>query len=364
VPASRVHPVGTLHAVVANRLKHAVRGAVALSAVTVAVSLNPAAANADPTPPANEQDAQKQVEQQTAQADQIGQQYLAAKDDLAAKQADVANATADIDRYGKQLTDAQAKEEQFRGQVDQVAAAAFDGAQFTQLSALLTGKSAQDFLDQSSALQLLAQQNSSVLDTYEGAVKSASDAKTKATAAQKKAKDASDAAQKILDDLQTKKDAATKAVNDAKAAVAKLSAAAKQSLGAAGNMGTFIGPAGAAGTAMQAALSQRGVMYQWGGETPGEGFDCSGLMQWAWGRAGISLPRSAAAQFGPGKSVARGALQAGDVVFFGTSASNIYHVGMMVSPTEMVHAPTQGEPVQVQPLSVMPDYFGAKRYVG
>ncbi|HEY0497989.1 MAG TPA: C40 family peptidase [Kutzneria sp.] len=351
---------------VANRLKHAVRGAVALSAVTVAVSLNPAAANADPTPPANEQDAQKQVEQQTQQADQIGQQYLAAKDDLAAKQADVASATADIDKYSKQLTDAQAKEEQFRGQVDQVAAAAFDGAQFTQLSALLTGKSAQDFLDQSSALQLLAQQSSSVLDTYEGAVKSASDAKAKATAAQKKAKDASDAAQKILDDLQTKQDAATKAVNDAKAAVAKLSAAAKQSLGAAGNMGTFIGPAGAAGTAMQAALSQRGVMYQWGGETPGKGggFDCSGLMQWAWRQAGISLPRSAAAQYGPGKSVSRGALQAGDVVFFGTSASNIYHVGMMVSPTEMVHAPTEGEPVQVQSLSVMSDYFGAKRYVG
>jgi peptidoglycan DL-endopeptidase CwlO len=364
VPAFRVHPIGTLLAVVANRLKHAVRGAVALSAVTVAVSLNPATANADPTPPANEQDAQKQVEQQTAQADQIGQQYLAAKDDLAAKQADVASATADIDKYGKQLADAQAKEDQFRGQVDQVAAAAFDGAQFTQLSALLTGKSAQDFLDQSSALQLLAQQNASVLDTYEGAVKSASDAKTKATAAQKKAKDAADAAQKILDDLQNKKDAATKAVNDAKAAVAKLSAAAKQSLGAAGNMGTFIGPAGAAGTAMQAALSQRGVPYQWGGEEAGVGFDCSGLMQWAWAQAGISLPRSAAAQFGPGKSVARSDLQAGDVVFFGTSASNIYHVGMMVSSTEFVHAPTQNQVVKVQPLSVMSDYFGAKRYVG
>jgi cell wall-associated NlpC family hydrolase len=364
VPASRVHPVGTLLGVVADKLRHAVRGAVALSAVTVAVSLNPAAATADPTPPANEQDAQKQVEQQTQQADQIGQQYLAAKDDLAAKQADLANATADIDKYGKQLTDAKAKEEQFRGQVDQVAAAAFDGAQFTQLSALLTGKSAQDFLDQSSALQLLAQQNSSVLDTYEGAIKSATDAKAKATAAQTKAKDASDAAQKILADLQTKKDAATKAVNDAKAAVAKLSSAAKQTLGAAGNMGTFIGPAGAAGTAMQAALSQRGVPYQWGGETPGDGFDCSGLMQWAWGQAGISLPRSAAAQFGPGKSVSRSDLQAGDVVFFGTSASNIYHVGMMVSPTEFVHAPAQNQVVKVQSLSVMSDYFGAKRYVG
>jgi len=129
-------------------------------------------------------------------------------------------------------------------------------------------------------------------------------------------------------------------------------------------MGVFIGPAGAAGAAMDAALSQRGVMYQWGGESPNSGFDCSGLMQWAWSQAGVSIPRSAAAQYSVGKSVSKGALQAGDLVFFGSTASNIYHVGMMVSPTQMVHAPTQGESVKVVPLSVMSDYFGAKRLAG
>ena len=339
------------------------RGAVALGAVTAMVGLNPGAATADPTP-SNAQDAQKQVEQQTQQADQIGQQYLAAKDDLAAKQADLAKATADIDTYGKQVADAQTKEEQFRGQVDQVAAAAFDGAQFTQLSALLTGKSAQDFLDQSSALEMLASQNATVLDTYDKAVKQASDAKAKATDAQKKAQAASDAAQKIFADLQTKQDAAVKAVNDAKAAVSKLSSTVKQALSQGGDTGTFIGPAGAAGAAMAAALGQRGVAYQWGGEFPGKGFDCSGLMQWAWGQAGVSLPRSAAAQYTVGKSVSRDALEAGDLVFFGGSASGIYHVGMMVSPTEMVHAPTEGETVRVVPLSSMSGYFGAKRLVG
>ncbi|REH48710.1 cell wall-associated NlpC family hydrolase [Kutzneria buriramensis] len=337
------------------------RGAVALGAVTAAVSINPGAATADPT-----QDAQNQVQQQTQQADQIAQQYLAAKDDLAAKQAAVAKANADIQTYSQQLTDAQAKEEQYRGQVDQVAAAAFDGAQFTQLSALLTGKSAQDFLDQSSALEMLAAQNSAVLDTYDKAVKSASDAKTKAAAAQKTAQDAADAAQKILADLQTKKDAADKAVNDAKAAVAKLSSAARQSLGGGGgDMGTFIGPAGAAGAAMDAALGQRGTPYHYGMETPGVGFDCSGLMQWAWAQAGVSLPRSAASQYGSGVSVGRGELQAGDLVFFSSGGvSGIYHVGMMVSATEMVHAPTEGESVKVVPLSSLSDYFGAKRLAG
>jgi cell wall-associated NlpC family hydrolase len=337
-----------------------VRGAVALGAVTAAVSINPGAATADPT-----QDAQNQVQQQTQQADQIGQQYLAAKDDLAAKQAAVAKATTDIQTYTQQLADAQAKEEQYRGQVDQVAAAAFDGAQFTQLSALLTGKSAQDFLDQSTELQFLAQQNAVVMDGYDNAIKTANDSKAKAAAAQKTAQDAADAAQKILADLQTKKDAATKAVDDAKAAVAKLSAAAKQALGSQGDMGTFIGPAGSAGVAMDAALGQRGTPYHYGMETPGVGFDCSGLIQWAWAQAGVSLPRSAAAQYGSGVPVSRGDLQAGDLVFFSQGgASAIYHVGMMVSPTEMVHAPTEGEPVQVVSLSVMRDYFGAKRLAG
>jgi peptidoglycan DL-endopeptidase CwlO len=365
VPAGLIRPIGTLQHVVANRIKHVMRGAVAVSVVTAAVSLNPGAATADPTP--NSQDSQKQLRDLTAQADQIGQQYLAAQDDYNAKQAQVAKSDADVQTYTKQLTGAQAKEEQYRGQVDQVAAAAFDGARFTQLSALLTGKSAQDFLDQSSALEMLAARNASVLDTYDGAVKQATDARTKAATAAKTAQDAAAAAQKILADLSTKKQDVDNAVADAKAAVAKLTSAARQSLAGGGDDGTFLGPANAAGAAMRAALSQRGVPYRWGGEIVGQGFDCSGLMQWAFRQAGIPLPRSAAAQYAVGKSVSESDLQAGDLVFFGNSASSIYHVAMFVGDGKVVHAPTEGETVRVVPLADATganDFFGAKRIVG
>ena len=68
--------------------------------------------------------------------------------------------------------------------------------------------------------------------------------------------------------------------------------------------------------------------YKWGGSTPQTGFDCSGLVQWAYAKAGIQIPRVTDAQFAAsnGTPVERGDLQPGDLVFFG-EPGNIYHVG-------------------------------------
>jgi cell wall-associated NlpC family hydrolase len=76
-----------------------------------------------------------------------------------------------------------------------------------------------------------------------------------------------------------------------------------------------------AGTAQGAAAvreaeSQIGVPYVWGGETPGVGFDCSGLVQWAWGKAGISIPRTTETQWPDMLHVALTDLQPGDLLFY------------------------------------------------
>jgi peptidoglycan DL-endopeptidase CwlO len=349
--------------VASHRMKIAMRGALAVTAVAVVVGMNPSSAVADP--PANTQDALKQLNDASKAAEQAQQAFLAANDDLTAKRGARDAATHDIEIFQQQLASAQAQEEVFRGQVDKLAAATYNGAQFTQLSALLTGESAQDFLDQSSALQMVAARNVDVLNTYDAAVTKAADAKAKASDAQKLAQSAKDAAAKILADLDQKKQAAVKAAADAKTALSKLSAADRKALGGDGDLGSFIGPAGAAGVAMQAALAQRGTPYVWGGEAPGSGFDCSGLTQYAYRLAGIGIPRSAAAQYGVGKSVSRDELVPGDLVFFGTSASNIYHVAMYVGNGMVVHAPTEGQNVKVVPVShAGSGYFGAKRMVG
>jgi peptidoglycan DL-endopeptidase CwlO len=102
-----------------------------------------------------------------------------------------------------------------------------------------------------------------------------------------------------------------------------------------------------AATAVRAALSQLGVPYRFAAASPGQAFDCSGLTQWAWGQAGVSLPHFAASQYGMLPHVPLDQLQPGDLVFF---YSDLHHVGIYIGNGMMVHAPRTGDVVKVSPL--------------
>jgi cell wall-associated NlpC family hydrolase len=126
------------------------------------------------------------------------------------------------------------------------------------------------------------------------------------------------------------------------------------------DLSTTAGASPAAAAALAWALAQLGTPYRWGGEGNG-GFDCSGLVQAAYGAAGIHLPRVAQDQFDAGPHLAAGApLQAGDLVFFGTSDLAVDHVGMVFGPGQMVDAPHTGAVVRVEPI-FSEGYLGATR---
>ncbi len=128
--------------------------------------------------------------------------------------------------------------------------------------------------------------------------------------------------------------------------------------------------ASAGGAALDWALAQVGTPYVWGGETPGVGFDCSGLTQAAYRAAGISLPRSAQAQYDAGPLVPGGQpLQPGELVFFGESVTAVDHVGIYVGVQDgqsvMVDAPHDGADVRVEPFpDVVGDAWGDEIYLG
>jgi cell wall-associated NlpC family hydrolase len=137
---------------------------------------------------------------------------------------------------------------------------------------------------------------------------------------------------------------------------------------------------------IEAALSQRGVPYSWGGGnasgpsygiccspsgksgTTIKGFDCSGLTVYAYAKAGIPLPRTAAAQAGVGKRIparlGTSALKAGDLVFYATAPgrdSTIYHVGIYLGSGQMVNAPRPGAVVRLDAVHAMSGYAGGAR---
>jgi cell wall-associated NlpC family hydrolase len=138
--------------------------------------------------------------------------------------------------------------------------------------------------------------------------------------------------------------------------------AGPQTLGALGISGSTapapVSSGSGALTAVAAARSQIGTPYRVAGTAPG-GFDCSGLVQWAFGRAGISLPRTSFSQFGVGTPVSRAAIQAGDLVFFNTDGGGASHVGIADSASTVISATTHG----VREHAIGDSYWGA-HYVG
>jgi len=96
-------------------------------------------------------------------------------------------------------------------------------------------------------------------------------------------------------------------------------------------------PNAKAAAAVQAALTQLGVPYAWGGTTPGVGLDCSGFTQWAYRQAGIELPRLADQQ-GVGAAVSASDLRPGDLAVWSG------HVAMVIGDGRMIEA---GDPVQI-----------------
>lgn len=107
---------------------------------------------------------------------------------------------------------------------------------------------------------------------------------------------------------------------------------------------------GAAGVAVKTACAQIGDRYVFGAVGPNE-FDCSGLTQYAWGKAGVSLTHYTGAQWTEGTPVSRANARPGDLVFF---YSDVHHVGIYVGNGLMVHASRSGVPVRMAKIDTMP----------
>jgi cell wall-associated NlpC family hydrolase len=366
-----------------TRVTRLCRTVLASLVVTGAVVAAPLAAQAIPHPeapaPKTSQQVTARLHELAKTSEQLAEQLNQAQIDVVAAQRTAAEAT-------RVAAAAQVRARVAQRQLATSLASQYKAASFSRTAALLASSSTDGYLQTIQSMNLLTQHQSVVALTAKKAISTsdAAAARAKAAAAAAVAKRA----------LITKRQAdLAKQVAKYKALLATLTAAERakyynpvpqpSATVVARVVARAVAPAPApvsrwtrvaqppqqsqpsqpppasrgAAAAISAARAQLGKPYSWGGSGPNS-FDCSGLTAWAWRAAGVGLPHNAAAQQGTGRSVSRGALQPGDLVFFGSPA---YHVGLYIGDGMMIHAPTTGDVVKVSSLSYMSDYSGATR---
>jgi cell wall-associated NlpC family hydrolase len=206
-------------------------------------------------------------------------------------------------------------------------------------------------------------------------------ATTKATLSQVQGQLAQEVAQAAVQEAQQEARAAAQAASAAQAQRAAAAAqaattvaetvggsssgaAATTAANQAGGPSGYSGPIGGTGAGsaeqlavVRAAESQLGVPYVFGGASPSEGFDCSGLVQWAWSQAGVFIPRTTEVQWPGLTHVSLGALEPGDLLFYYNldSDDQVDHVVMYVGSgpygtSTVIQAPFTGATVSYSPI--------------
>jgi peptidoglycan DL-endopeptidase CwlO len=314
--------------------------------VVVLVTLMPARANADPALPGDASTAAQRLAELNRQAEVLTENWHYVRDQLSDRRADLERARADVNAAAAAAERARAVQGQYRGQVDRLTNASFQGARLNRLSALLVSDSPQNFLDQMSALDVLAVDNKQALDRLTGAVVQAQQAEQSANDAAARADLAEHDAARLEDELTRSRAEMDRQIQVVTKRLAELTRQQRAAYITGGDIHFPVNLVGGdiAVTAARAALSKQGSAYVWGADGPIT-FDCSGLVKWAFAQAGMpGLPHSAQEQARMGRSVSRSQLQPGDLIAL---YSPISHIGIYVGDGFYVNAPQSGDVVKV-----------------
>src|SRR5271165_4983729 len=364
----------------------------AMAALAISGSVVAAGVHADPA-----DDALAKLNELSRQAEQTTEAMHSAQLDLNNKLA--AQQAADKRHADDQATvdSAKARLAAFQGAVNKLAAAQYMGGRVDGMEAMLTAGSPQGLIDKLAVQRLMATEMRTQMASFRVAGEQAAKAEQESAKSAADAKSAAEQAAAVRASLQSKQSQLQVQIAVVKSQYVSLSPQERIVLAGPGPVpaaapapgapvpdalppGTpppggqppggapppgglfapppFGGGGGDRATVVQAALTQVGSAYVWGGAAPG-GFDCSGLVMWAFQQAGISLPHSSQALAHGGQPVGLSDLQPGDVLTFYSDAS---HAGLYVGDGMMIHSSTYGVPVRVVPMGAAGPVNNARRY--
>jgi cell wall-associated NlpC family hydrolase len=335
-------------------------------------------------------DAMAKLTELSRQAEQTTEAMHSAQLDLNDKLAAQRAADKKLADDQAAVSAAKARLTSFQTAVNRLAAAAYMGGRTDGMNAIMTAESPQQLIDKMALQRVLATQMSTQMTSYRAAGEQAAKAEQASIKSAADAKNAAEQAAAVRAGLQKKQSQLQVQIAVVKSQYLSLSPQQRTALadpgpvpaaapppgappsggappadapppgGLPGPFGPPPAPAGGGDRAVvvQAALTQVGSSYVWGGAAPG-GFDCSGLVMWAFQQAGISLPHSSQALAQGGQPVALSDLQPGDVLTFYSDAS---HTGIYVGDGMMIHSSTYGVPVRVVPMNSSGPIYDARRY--
>lgn len=304
--------------------------AAALAATALVASAGVASAAPQPTIG----QAQKRLAYLMSLEDQAGNQYDQAAEQLATARQQLKLISHEVRRDTAQF-------QTMRGQIAQLATAAYESGSMTSMGALLTSSDPEAVIAQASMLQQLSTTQGAELRQFIAAARQVTNAQQ--TARRDEAAVASLEKQRLK-----RKQAIETAVSAEQSLLNKLTGAA-QTLAAGGGVtfGTYTGPTNTPGEkAVAFAYAQLGKPYVWGAAGP-DAYDCSGLVQAAWAAAGVSIPRDTYSQYASLPHVPMSSIQLGDLIFF----DGLGHVGIYVGNNTIIDAPQSGEDVELVSLS-------------
>jgi cell wall-associated NlpC family hydrolase len=331
----------------------AARRAALVLAAAVGVAFVPTSAAAEE--PATAQEAAALVAARGHDLEVVTEQFNEAREALAAQQAAAEAAAA-------QVADAQAVVTAAQEQVRGIARSAFTGESMGSIQALMTSGSADEFVNRVTLLQTVAGHQGEVLGQAVQAGETAAQAQAEADRVAAEAQQSYDAVAEQQADLQAQiaeyqADYARLTADERRAALAAAAGAhggvERASRGereaAPAGSAPVVAASGSIQGVIDTAMAQRGKPYVWAASGPGS-YDCSGLVQYAFRAAGISLPHSSRMQSQMGQQVSRAEARPGDLVAF---YSPVSHIGIYIGNGQMVHAPTSGDVVKVASVDAM-----------
>ncbi|MFE9257179.1 NlpC/P60 family protein [Streptomyces sp. NPDC006879] len=329
------------------------RVTVLTATAAAAVALTSQAAHADPKPTKSEVKAK--VDALYDQAEQATEKANGAKENQEKLEEQISNLQDSVAR-------GQAELNELRAGLGQIASAQYRSGAFDESVQLFLSADPDEYLDKAASLDQLSGKQLEAVQKIQ--------AKQRALAQQRQ-----EAAGKLKDLSETRKVLSEKKADvQAKLAEAQrllnsLTAAEKAKLreeeneranrSGGGDRSPDLGkvkPSGRAGAALAAAQTKLGSAYVPAGTGPNS-FDCSGLTQWAYKQAGVSISRTTFTQVNDGVRIGRSQLQPGDLVFF---YGDLHHVGLYAGNGMTLHASNPRGGVKYESMNNMPFQFGVR----